>query len=67
MRNSEFRIEELNPFQEWHWHGTATSQDHAIERAQDICRQICRPVRVLTAGNKLVAIFEPGGELASEK
>ena len=65
MRNSEFRIEELNPFQEWHWHGSATSQDNAIKRAQDICRQICRPVRVLTAENKLVAIFEPSKELPS--
>ena len=66
MRDSEFSIEELNPFQEWHWHGSATSQDHAIKRAQGICRQICRPVRVVTAGNKLVAKFEPSGELPNE-
>ena len=66
MRNSEFRIEELNPFQEWHWHGSATGQEHAIERAQNICRQICRPVRVLTTESKVVAIFEPGGESPSE-
>ena len=66
MRDSEFSIEELNPFQEWHLHGSATSQDHAIERAQGICRQICRPVRVVTAGNKLVAKFEPSGELPNE-
>ena len=59
MQNHQFRIEELNPFQEWHLHASADNQDYAIRRAQEICRQICRPVRILTAKNKLVAKFDP--------
>ena len=67
MRDSEFKIEELNPFLEWHLHGSATSQEHALHRAQDICRQIGRPVRILTATNKLVAQFDPSEELSTKK
>ena len=67
MRDSEFKIEELNPFQEWHLHGSANSQEHALHRAQDICRQIGRPVRILTAANKLVAQFNPNEELPTKK
>ena len=59
MQNFKFRIEELNPFQEWHLHDSADNQEFAIQRAQEICKQICRPVRILTAQNKLVAQFEP--------
>ena len=59
MHKFKFRIEELNPFQEWHLHDKTDDQVHAIRRAQEICRQICRPVRILTAQNKLIAKFEP--------
>jgi len=59
MQNSQFRIEELNPFQEWHLHDSVDNQDYALRRAQEICRQICRPVRILTAQNKLIAKFDP--------
>ena len=59
MHNFQFRIEELNPFQEWHLHDSADNQDYALRRAQEICRQIRRPVRILTAQNKLVAQFDP--------
>ena len=67
MRNSEFRIEELNPFQEWHLHGSAKSQEHAWQRAQEICRQIGRPVRILSATNKLVAQFDPSEILPTKE
>ena len=59
MQNCQFRIEELNPFQEWHLHDSADNHEIAIKRAQEICRQICRPVRILTAQNKLIARFNP--------
>ena len=59
MHKLQFRIEELNPFQEWHLHDSANNQEHAIKRAREICRQICRPVRILTAQNELIAEFEP--------
>ena len=67
MRDSEFKIEELNPFQEWHLHGSANSQEQALHRAQDICRQIGRPVRIRTATNKLVAQFDPSEELPTKQ
>ena len=59
MHNFQFRIEELNPFQEWHLHDSVDNQDYALRRAQKICKQIRRPVRILTAENKLVAQFDP--------
>ena len=59
MHKYKFRIEELNPFQEWHLHDSADNQAHAIRRAQEICRQINRPVRILTLQNELVAQFDP--------
>ena len=67
MRDSEFKIEELNPFQEWHLHGSANSQEHALHRAQHICKQIGRPVRILTATNKLVAQFDPSEEFPTQE
>ena len=67
MRDSEFKIEELNPFQEWHLHGSANSQEQALHRAQNICRQIGRPVRILTSTNELVAQFDPSEELPTKK
>ena len=59
MHKYKFRIEELNPFQEWHLHGTTDNQEQAIQRAKEICKRISRPVRILTAQNKLIAKFEP--------
>ena len=67
MRDSEFKIEELNPFQEWHLHGSANSKEQALHRAQDICRQIGRPVRILTVTNILVAQFYPSEEFPTKK
>ena len=67
MRDSEFKIEELNPFQEWHLHGSANSQEQALNRAKNNCREIGRPVRILNATNKLVAQFDPSEELPTKK
>ena len=59
MRNSKYRIEELNPFKEWHLHASTDNRERALKLAQEICKQIDRPVRILTSENKSIAHFEP--------
>jgi len=45
----EFRVEELNPFLEWHLHTTAMSLETALSEATRIARMIGRKTRVLSA------------------
>ena len=47
MAGDQFRVEELNPFLEWHLHTTATSLEVASEEAKRIARMIGRKTRVL--------------------
>ena len=53
-----YRIEELNPFQEWHLHGSTVDQQEAINWAQDLCTQIKRSVRVLDQTDNIVKQFD---------
>ena len=62
MQQPAFRIEELNPFQEWHWHGSANSQEQAIQRARLICKKIGRTVRVLDSTHGLIIQIDSSGE-----
>jgi|TARA_Y100000589_G_scaffold88615_1_gene82870 hypothetical protein len=54
-----YRIEELNPFFEWHRHGTADDQSRALLLAEALCQKIKRPVRVLDEADKVIEVFEP--------
>jgi hypothetical protein len=54
-----FRIQELNPFQEWHLHGSSDSFDDAKSMAEEICQQIRVSVRILNQADEVVASFEP--------
>ena len=47
MSQGQFRIEELNPFMEWHLHATAASLEGASESAREIAKKIGRRTRVL--------------------
>ena len=47
MAGGQFRVQELNPFMEWHLHTTATSLKVASEEARRIARMIGRKTRVL--------------------
>ena len=58
MHNSAFRVQELNPFQEWHLHGAADDLEEALKMAGKICNQIGVPVRVLNRTDEVVASFE---------
>ena len=59
MTRGQFRVEELNPFMEWHLHATAESLDIAYKLAEEIARKIGRQTRVLSEEGKIVDLFYP--------
>ena len=59
MFDSAFRVQDLNPFQEWRLHGAAHDLQEALKMAGKICNQIGVPVRVLNRADEVVASFEP--------
>ena len=58
MHNSAFRVQALNPFQEWHLHGAADDFEEALKMEGKICNQIGGTVRVLNSADEVVASFE---------
>ena len=63
MLDSTFRVQELNPFQEWHLHGAVDDFDEALKMAGKICNQIGVSVRVLNRTDEVVASFESQASL----
>ena len=59
MAVGKFRIQELNPFLEWHLHATATSLDVASEEAKRITRMIGRKTRILNEDGEVLAEVDP--------
>jgi len=59
MAVGKFRIQELNPFLEWHLHATATSLDFASEEAKRITRMIGRKTRILNEDGEVLAEVDP--------
>ena len=59
MAGGKFRIEELNPFLEWHLHATATSLDVASEEAKRITRMIGRKTRILNEDGEVLTEVDP--------
>ena len=59
MTRGQFRVEELNPFMEWHLHATAESLDVAYKSAEEIASKIRRQTRVLSEEGKVVDLFYP--------
>lgn len=60
MSRGQFRVQELNPFLEWHLHATATSLEVASEDAKRIARMIGRKTRVLGEGGEILSEVDPG-------
>ena len=58
MLDSALRVQELNPFQEWHLHGAVDDFDEVLNMAGKICNQIGVLVRVLNRIDEVVASFE---------
>ena len=59
MAGDQFRVEELNPFLEWHHHTTATSLEIASEEAKKIAKMIGRKTRVLSEGEEVLTEVNP--------
>ena len=59
MAVEQFRVEELNPFLEWHLHTTATSLEVAAEEAKRIARMIGRKTRVLSEDGAVLGEVYP--------
>jgi hypothetical protein len=59
MSERELRVEELNPFLEWHLHTTETSLEVASESAKRIARLIGRKTRVLRKDGAVLFEVDP--------
>ena len=59
MAAGQFRVEELNPFMEWHLHTTETSLEVARESAKRIARLIGRKTRVLNEEGAVLTEVDP--------
>jgi hypothetical protein len=59
MRERTFRIEELNPFQEWHHHGSSSTLEDACHMAQKISQMIGRKTRVLDQDGRVIEQVNP--------
>ena len=59
MAGDQFRIEELNPFLEWHLHARAESLEVASEDAKRIARMIGRKTRVLSEDGEVLTEVNP--------
>ena len=59
MKSGQFRVQELNPFMEWHLHTTAPSLEVAPEEAKKIARMIGRRTRVLSADGTVLTEVVP--------
>ena len=59
MSQGQFRIEELNPFMEWHLDTTAVSLEVASEEAKRIAKMIGRKTRVLDEKVAVLAEMDP--------
>jgi hypothetical protein len=59
MSRGQFRVQELNPFLEWHLHTTATSLEVAAEEAKRIAKMIGRRTRVLNEVGEVLTEVDP--------
>ena len=59
MARDQFRIQELNPFMEWHLHASAPSLEVASEEAMRIARMIGRKTRVLGKDGEVLHEVDP--------
>ena len=59
MVAGHIRVEELNPFMEWHLHATAASLEVASESARGIAKKIGRRTRVLDEKGAVLLEVDP--------
>ena len=61
MSGEQFRVEELNPFMEWHLHTIEGSPEVASEAAREIAQKIGRRTRVLDPEGSVISEIDPPG------
>ena len=59
MAGDQFRVQELNPFMEWHLHTSAPSFEVASEEAKRNVRMIGRKTRVLGEDGAVLTEADP--------
>ena len=59
MSRGQFRVEELNPFMEWHLHTTEASLEVASKSAKRIARVIGQRTRVLIEDGTVLTQVDP--------
>ena len=59
MAGDQSRVQELNPFMEWHLHATATSLEIASKEAKRIAKMIGRKTRVLSEDGEVLTEVNP--------
>ena len=59
MAEEQFRVQELNPFLEWHLHTTVASFEVASEEAKRITKMIGRKTRVLNEDGAVLIEVDP--------
>ena len=59
MAGDPFRVQELNPFMEWHLHASAPSLEVASKEANRIARMIGRKTRVLSEHGSILFEIDP--------
>ena len=59
MAGDQFRIQELNPFMEWHLHASASSFGVASKEAIRIARMIGKKTRVLGEDGEVLHEVDP--------
>ena len=59
MAGDQFRVQELNPFMEWHLHTTEASLEIASKEAERIARMIGRKTRVLGEDGEILTEVDP--------
>ena len=59
MAKDLFRVQELNPFMEWHLHASAPSLEVASKEAKRIAKMIGRRTRVLGKDGEVLTEVDP--------
>ena len=59
MASGQFRVQELNPFLEWHLHRTAATLEVAAAEAKRIARMTGRQTRVLSESESVLCEVDP--------
>ena len=59
MARDQFRVQELNPFMEWHLQTSAPSLEVASKEAERLARMIGRKRRVLGENGEVLTEVDP--------